>query len=83
MTVEVAESNEHRHVVAFAEGLREVCTDLPAGTTLPVAMEPIHARGSCWQLTDVGPTGRGDANTARVEAGRRPVDRDRSVLPTQ
>jgi hypothetical protein len=79
MTVEVAESNDCRHVVAFAEGLRAVFDDLPEGTTVPVEMERLHTRGNCWRITAVGPTGRGDPRSGahrRVGDGARtPVSR--------
>jgi hypothetical protein len=74
MTVEVRTSNEHRHVVAFAPGLRELFASLSEDTTLPAEMERLHTRENCWRLAAVGPTGRGDARDDNLERDRRVVD---------
>ena len=74
MTVEVHDSNECRQVVAFAADLRAVFADLPEGTTLPVGMERLHARGNCWRVTSVGPTGRGDPGRDATESVRRTTE---------
>jgi hypothetical protein len=54
MTVEVRTSNEVRHLVEFAPGTHDVLANLPAGTTIPVEMRQLPARGSCWRVTAVG-----------------------------
>jgi hypothetical protein len=54
MTVEVAETNDVRHVVEFAPEVEAVFADLPRGTTLPVEMQQLPSRGSCWRVTAVG-----------------------------
>ena len=54
MTVCVAETNEIRHLVEFDPGVRSVLADLPSGTTLPVEMRQLPARGSCWRVIAVG-----------------------------
>jgi hypothetical protein len=58
MTVSVVETNEVRHLVEFAPGVAAVLADLPAGTTLPVRMRRLPARGSCWRVTAVGTSTR-------------------------
>jgi hypothetical protein len=54
VTVEVAETNDVRHVVEFAPDVESVFADLPPGTTLPVEMQQLPSRGSCWRVTAVG-----------------------------
>jgi hypothetical protein len=54
MTVEVAGTNEVRHLVEFAPEVRSVLADLPSETTLPLEMRQLPARGSCWRVTGVG-----------------------------
>lgn len=58
MTVEVAETNEIRHLVEFAPGVRTVLDGLPPETTLPIEMRQLPARGSCWRVTAVGASAR-------------------------
>jgi hypothetical protein len=56
MTVTVPETNDVRHLVEFTPEARSVLTNLPAGTTIPVEMRQLPSRGSCWRVTDVGPS---------------------------
>jgi hypothetical protein len=58
MTVEVAETNETRHIVEFAPGVEAILSDLPPDTTLPIEMRQLPARGSCWRATAVGASAR-------------------------
>jgi hypothetical protein len=60
MTVVVTETNEVRHLVEFAGDVRPVLADLPPGTTIPVEMRQLPSRGSCWRVTDVGPSARSE-----------------------
>ncbi|WP_318567101.1 hypothetical protein [Salinigranum marinum] len=80
--VEGRGSNEQRHVVEYATGVREVFAPLPEGTTLPVEMDRLHSRGNCWRLTAVGPTSRGAAHDDAAETTRR-TERERRPLATQ
>jgi hypothetical protein len=54
MTVNVAETNEVRHLVEFEPEVRRILADLPEGTTVPVEMRQLPSRGSCWRVTGVG-----------------------------
>lgn len=58
VTVTVTETHEVRHIVEFAPGVRTTFDDLPSGTTIPVEMRQLPARGSCWRAVAVGSSAR-------------------------
>lgn len=72
MTVEVAETNETRHLVEYdSAALREALSVLPVGTRIPLRMDPVAGRGSVWRALELCER-RGDER----EAGRTPPDRE-------
>lgn len=52
VTVEVAETNETRHLVDYAsDRLRSRLASLPTGTTIPVEMTRVGDRSNAWRVS--------------------------------
>lgn len=50
MTVEVVDSNATRYLVEYGStDLEQTLTALPAGTTVPLELEPVGARSNVWR----------------------------------
>ena len=81
MTVEVAASNEVRHIVAYeSPSLRTTLARLPAGSTVPVEMRRAGARANVWRAVALGPSReRSTASTPADDAST--ADRTVSNTP--
>lgn len=72
MTVELCETNETRHVCAYASPeLERRLAPLPAGTELRVSMSRIGVRANVWRVADVA--AERSAGVADVASGTRTV----------
>ncbi|WP_101298147.1 hypothetical protein [Halegenticoccus soli] len=54
MTVEVEERNATRHVVEYATPeLESTLRALPAGTSIPLVLEPLGVRANAWRAVEI------------------------------
>jgi hypothetical protein len=68
VTVEVAETNETRHLVEYASSdVRQTLASLPAGSRIPLTLVRAGARSNVWRVEDI----HGDRPAPRADSGRR------------